>query len=138
MTPKRWQQIEDIYKTAIDLPTDERTAFLTEACAEDDPLRTAVDALLTRHMQAGDFVETPPLTADLTRTELLPEADPLSGRRIGAYRLERELGRGGMGAVYLGVRADNAFQKQVAVKLIKRGMDTDFILRRFRRERQIL
>jgi serine/threonine protein kinase/tetratricopeptide (TPR) repeat protein len=72
-------------------------------------------------------------------TELLPPPDDtLIGRRVGAYRLVREIGRGGMGAVYLGVRADNEFQKRVAVKLIKRGMDTDFILSRFRRERQIL
>jgi serine/threonine protein kinase/tetratricopeptide (TPR) repeat protein len=60
------------------------------------------------------------------------------GRRIGAYRIERELGRGGMGTVYLAVRADDQYQKQVAIKLIKRGMDTDYVLRRFRTERQIL
>ena len=60
------------------------------------------------------------------------------GRRVGAYELKREIGRGGMGAVYLAVRADSAFQKSVAIKLVKRGMDTDFILRRFRNERQIL
>jgi eukaryotic-like serine/threonine-protein kinase len=138
MTPERWQQIEDIFQTAVDLPTAERTAFLTEACAEDDVLRTQVDLLLTQYMQAGDFIETPPLTADLDWLATLAESDPLIGRRIGAYRLEREVGRGGMGAVYLGLRADNEFQKRVAIKLIKRGMDTDFILRRFRRERQIL
>ena len=60
------------------------------------------------------------------------------GRRLGAYRIEREIGRGGMGAVYEAVRADNEFRKRVAIKLVKRGMDTDFILRRFRKERQIL
>ena len=58
--------------------------------------------------------------------------------RVGAYRLIRELGRGGMGAVYLGVRDDDAFQKRVAVKVLKRGMDTDAIVRRFRHERRIL
>ena len=60
------------------------------------------------------------------------------GRRIGAYRLEEEIGRGGMGAVYRAARVDGEFDQTVAVKLIKRGMDTDMILRRFRRERQIL
>lgn len=60
------------------------------------------------------------------------------GRRIGAYRLEEEVGRGGMGTVYRAVRVDGEFDQTVAVKLIKRGMDTDMILRRFRRERQIL
>src|SRR4028118_840385 len=60
------------------------------------------------------------------------------GRRIGVYELKREIGRGGMGAVYLAERADGEFYQTVAVKLIKRGMDTDMILKRFRRERQIL
>jgi serine/threonine protein kinase len=60
------------------------------------------------------------------------------GSRIGAYRIVEEIGRGGMGAVYLACRDDQAYEKRVAVKLIKRGMDTDVILRRFRHERQIL
>src|SRR5687768_17974874 len=60
------------------------------------------------------------------------------GRTVGAYRLDEEIGRGGMGAVYRATRVDGEFDQKVAVKLIKRGMDTDMILRRFRRERQIL
>src|SRR4029077_6234941 len=59
-------------------------------------------------------------------------------RRLGAYRIEREVGRGGMGAVYEALRVDNEFTLRGAIKLVKRGMDTDFILRRFRNERQIL
>ncbi|MGH9838838.1 MAG: protein kinase domain-containing protein [Blastocatellia bacterium] len=132
MTTERWQQTEDIYQTAVYLPEDQREEYLAAVCAGDDELRTTVGTLLTRHAQAGEFTETLPLTADLLT------GDPLIERRVGAYRIVREIGRGGMGAVYLGARADNEFQKRVAVKLIKRGMDTDFILRRFRRERQIL
>lgn len=64
--------------------------------------------------------------------------DSMIGRQIGVYRLVRELGRGGMGAVYLADRVDGEFDQTVAIKLIKRGMDTDLILKRFRRERQIL
>jgi non-specific serine/threonine protein kinase/serine/threonine-protein kinase len=64
--------------------------------------------------------------------------DTSIGRRIGAYRIVRELGRGGMGAVYLAERADQEFTKQVAIKLLKRGTDTDEVLRRFRSEREIL
>jgi serine/threonine protein kinase len=59
------------------------------------------------------------------------------GRRIGAYRLDEEIGRGGMGVVYRATRVDGEFDQTVAIKLIKRGMDTDLILKRFRRERQI-
>jgi serine/threonine protein kinase/tetratricopeptide (TPR) repeat protein len=124
MTIERWQQTEDLFQTAIGLPEAERAAYLDVACADDDALRTRVFTLL--QTQAGEHTET------------LPLEDPLIGRRVGAYRLESEIGRGGMGAVYLGVRADHEFEKRVAVKLIKRGMDSDFILRRFRRERQIL
>lgn len=64
-------------------------------------------------------------------------ANVMIGRRVGAYRLEEEVGRGGMGVVYRAVRVDGEFDQTVAIKLIKRGMDTDLILKRFRRERQI-
>src|SRR5678815_5241979 len=67
----------------------------------------------------------------------IPEAS-IIGRRIGVYRLDEEIGRGGMGAVYRATRVDGEFDQTVAIKLIKRGMDTDLILKRFRRERQIL
>ena len=62
----------------------------------------------------------------------------LADSRLGVYRLVREIGRGGMGSVYLAVRADDEYHKRVAIKLVKRGMDTDFVLKRFRNERQIL
>lgn len=127
MTVERLEQTEDIYQTAIALPVDQREEYLDRSCQGDDELRTAVNTLLMQKAK----------TSDLNELQVV-DADPLIGRRVGAYRIEREIGRGGMGAVYLGVRADNEFQKRVAVKLIKRGMDTDFILRRFRRERQIL
>jgi serine/threonine protein kinase/Tfp pilus assembly protein PilF len=64
--------------------------------------------------------------------------DSMIGRRIGVYELKKEIGRGGMGAVYLATRADGEFHQTVAIKLVKRGMDTDSVLKRFRRERQIL
>ncbi|HEX5691758.1 MAG TPA: serine/threonine-protein kinase, partial [Roseiflexaceae bacterium] len=126
-TTERWEETEDFYRTALSLPPEQHDAYLAGACADDDPLRTVVGTLLLCHTQADECAETLPL-----------EEDSLIGQRIGAYQLVRELGRGGMGVVYLAERADNEFRKQAAVKLIKRGMDSDFILRRFRRERQIL
>ena len=65
-------------------------------------------------------------------------APDLSGIPVGPYRLIREIGSGGMGTVFLAVRTDDAFQRRVAIKVLRRGMDTDAIVRRFRHERQIL
>src|SRR5262249_37724962 len=141
MTPERWEQVEEIFNAALDLPVDERGAFLSEACGDDLSLRKQIEYLIKCHEQAGAFIETPAEIHD----SLLPDCHPVTlqpdamvGRQIGVYRLVREIGRGGMGAVYLAVRADDQYQKRVALKLIRRGMDTKDILRRFRHERQIL
>ena len=75
---------------------------------------------------------------DVTKPPEAEGSDAIAGLRVGPYRLVRELGRGGMGTVYLAVRDDDAFHKRVAIKVLKRGMDTDAIVRRFRTERQIL
>src|SRR5215813_14329780 len=140
MTPERWQQVEEIFQTALDLPEAKRESYLCEACAGDDTLRDEVVNLIAYH-KTGDAVlqELAPAQAQAQALDsLATDRDPLIGRRVGAYRIEREIGRGGMGAVYEAVRADKEFSKRVAIKLVKRGMDTDFILRRFRKERQIL
>ncbi len=141
MTPERWQHIEEIFQTALDLAPGERERFITNACTGDAELQREVETLLTQYEQAGDFIDEP--LYDQTGVQALAslindEGDPMLGRLVGAYKIEREIGRGGMGAVYLATRADNVFQKKVAIKVVKRGMDTDFILRRFRRERQIV
>ena len=148
MTPERWQQIEDLFQTAVDLPPEERRPYISMAAGQDDTLREQVVALVAQYEAAGDFIEEPALNqshlnptdpyATSAVTGPLDMVDPSIGRRIGVYILSREVGRGGMGAVYEAFRADGEFKQRVAVKLIKRGMDTDFILRRFRNERQIL
>jgi serine/threonine protein kinase/Tol biopolymer transport system component/tetratricopeptide (TPR) repeat protein len=138
VTPERWKQIEGVFDAAIDLAPAEREAYLTTACGGDAELRRQVELLIRSHEEAGAFIEEPAVAGVLSEGGKFEEEAPFIGRRVGSYRLVRELGRGGMGAVYLAVRADDEFQKRVAVKLVKRGMDTDFILRRFRQERQIL
>jgi eukaryotic-like serine/threonine-protein kinase len=141
MTPERWQQVEDVFQTALDLAPDERARYITRACADDEDLRSQVVVLLTQYEEAGDLLtETLSVPGGLHALAALinDEHDPMIGQRVGAYRIEREIGRGGMGAVYEAMRADNVFRRRVAIKLVKRGMDTDFILRRFRNERQIL
>lgn len=140
MTPERWQQVEEIFQTALDLPSANRASYLSKACGEDLSLRKQVVNLLAYHESAErPFDNLIPAAAQAKPDDTLAdEVDPMIGRRIGAYRIEREIGRGGMGAVYEATRADKEFTKRVAIKLVKRGMDTDFILRRFRKERQIL
>lgn len=109
-----------------------RTAFLDAACQGDDELRREVESLLETEAEVGDFIETPVF-------RIHGDTEPLAlGQRVGAYRIVRELGRGGMGSVYLAERADEEFDQQVALKVVRRGMDTDEIVRRFRGERQIL
>jgi Tol biopolymer transport system component/serine/threonine protein kinase/tetratricopeptide (TPR) repeat protein len=147
MTPERWKQVEEVFQAALDLPRDERPKFIGEASAHDEALRQQVEALVAQYEAAGNFIEEPAFAVEGFNPGSTPfrttkptdfENDPMAGARVGAYKIVREIGRGGMGAVYLAVRADSEYQKRVAIKLVKRGMDTDFILRRFRNERQIL
>ncbi len=141
MSPERWKKIGEIFETAaeIALPA-ERVRFLTEACGEDAELRSEVEKLLRQDAAAADLLSAPLMDHSGLHVfaEMIENHDPMIGKIVGVYRLEKEIGRGGMGAVYLAERADGSFRQRVAIKLIKRGMDTDFILRRFRQERQIL
>ena len=94
---------------------------------------------MTTHDSAGNFIQQPALIdAGLVTIDEHERSPAITGQQIGSYKVIRELGRGGMGAVYLAARADESFDKQVALKLIKRGMDTDAIIKRFVMERQIL
>src|SRR5512132_478265 len=140
MTPERWRQVEEIFQAALDLSPGERTRYVSEVCAEDSELKRDVEVLLSQYDSAGELLEEPIYgNTELNMLEsFVEEQDPMLGRRLGSYRIDREIGRGGMGAVYESSRADNEFHKRAAIKLVQRGMDTDFILRRFRKERQIL
>src|SRR5437762_434417 len=140
MTPERWRKVEEIFQVAIDLSSEERGPYVCRACADDPTIKQDVEALLSQHDSAGELLEHSPYgDTDVAAFDyFVEEDDPMIGRRLGAYQIEREIGRGGMGAVYEATRVDNEFNKRAAIKLVKRGMDTDFILRRFRKERQIL
>jgi eukaryotic-like serine/threonine-protein kinase len=138
--PERWQVIEAALEAALQVRTDERPALLTKLCGDDEELRREVDSLLAAHAAADGFLTTsaesfasPYLVAAAAR-----EPGDAPEALIGRYRLIEEIGRGGMGRVWLASRADGQFDQQVALKLVKRGMDTDEILARFLRERQIL
>jgi len=137
----RWAEIDDLFARALDRPPDERTAFLRATCGDDPDLYHAVVDLLESDAAAEEALGE---SATEFAAHLLNEAaaeqdrDLAPGTRVGPYRIDGELGRGGMGTVYRAARADGTFEKAVALKLVKRGMDTDEVLRRFRYERQIL
>ncbi len=120
-------------------PAD-RARLLDEACAGKPSLRSDIESLLAAHASAGGFLEAPALEENLASPSSPGKADAAGhlGRTIGAYRLERVLGAGGMGTVYLAERADAEFEHRVAIKLIRPGLGTEDILQRFRNERQVL
>jgi eukaryotic-like serine/threonine-protein kinase len=131
--PERWQRLKNILADALEQSSfKERTAMLRQSCADDTELLQELEKLLAH--DAAVFEEF----ADYVATRLRHEGSDRTGERIGAYAVVRELGRGGMGAVYLAERADGQFEKHVAIKVLKRGTDTNELLRRFHIERQIL
>jgi serine/threonine protein kinase/tetratricopeptide (TPR) repeat protein len=131
--PARWQRLKNILADALEQTSfEERTAVLKRSCADDTALLREAEKLIARDTTV--FEEF----AEFAATRLRQDERDRIGERIGAYAIIRELGRGGMGAVYLAERADGQFEKRVAIKILKRGTDTDEVLRRFRIERQIL
>jgi tetratricopeptide (TPR) repeat protein len=139
MTPaaERYSRVQELFDAAVDLPPEQRAALLEKQCNGDAALRREVEALLAEDAQSGSFGEQPRfvISEDFLSVE---SEEQFAGRRFGVYEVIREIGRGGLGAVYLAARADDEYRKEVALKLIRRGLDTDDILRRFRTERQIL
>lgn len=140
MNALRWERLKAVFAEAIQCDTTiARAAFVRDALADDATLREEAESLLAQArlllQEADDPFEQ---CADEAAIALRRHDPSQVGRRIGAYEIRREIGRGGMGTVYLAERADGQFQKQVAIKLLKRGTDTDEVLRRFSAERHIL
>jgi serine/threonine-protein kinase len=134
MTSERQQRLEQLFDVASRLEPGERASYLNDACGEDSDLRREVESLI--RAEAGADALLGAAVGDAAREWAASPA--FVGRRVGAYDLVKELGRGGMGAVYLGVRADDEYRKEVAVKLIRIGVDDPEMRRRFLLERQIL
>ncbi len=133
MTSEIQDLTDRIFYRAKGFAPGRRTAFLAAACGGDPELRREVESLLAAadEMDEG-FLETPVLPLGDRPHELR------TGSRLGVYRVGREIGRGGMGKVYQATRDDGLYQQEVAIKVLKRGLDTEEILRRFRHERRIL
>jgi serine/threonine-protein kinase len=129
-----------LFDRALELPEAGREAFLGAECGDDEALRGEVLALLRADATGHSVLDAGAVEALGGAAALAAQegADAAEGGVIGPYRLVRRIGVGGMGAVYLAERADGQFEQRVALKIIKRGMDSDEILRRFHAERQIL
>jgi serine/threonine protein kinase/tetratricopeptide (TPR) repeat protein len=137
MTPERWQQVKSLFNRALECEPAARAAFLAQEGGEDSELRHEVESLLATHDDADDRFEKPPLHLQSAFLDEDSSAAML-GQHVGPYRLVRELGWGGMGTVYEAVRADEEFRKRVAIKVVRREMASQMIVRRFKHERQIL
>jgi eukaryotic-like serine/threonine-protein kinase len=134
MDPVRWQRMQDLFERASSLDPDQRSSYLDSLSRDDPTLRDDVESLLRAADQAGQFIDSAISGAAATGG-----ASPLSpGARVGRYRIVSEIGRGGMGAVFLAERADDEFRQRVALKVVREAELRPDLPRRLRAERQIL
>ena len=135
MTSDRWHKLKSILADALEKDSrSDRTAVINQSCADDDDLLREVESLIAEADAADAFEECAEgLAIDIPADELSDV-----GQRVGPYVIVRQLGRGGMGTVYLAARADGYFEKEVAVKVLNRGSATEEVVRRFRAEREVL
>ena len=142
--PVRWARIEAVLDEVLNRDPLEWHALLNERCGGDKELRAEVESLLRVAEPASQFLDSPPanaaaaLVADEKHGPQSLALEAYVGRRVGAYRIVRQLGRGGMSYVFLAERADGDYTHQVALKLLRPGLDTEIDQARFRAERQIL
>ncbi len=130
----------EILGATLDLPPEDRHAFVSRSCSGDETLQRLVEELLSRAAESSGILDRPlsPSAAGILQDLAEGEAAVSGIESVGSYRLVRELGRGGMGIIFLAERAEGGFQQKVALKLIKKGLDSEEIVARFLRERQIL
>ncbi len=140
LDPQRWDRLKTILGEALEQNSSAaRVALVERRCGQDTDLLEEAESLLAEaEALLNERTDSFEDCARNAASTFWQEGPPRSGQRVGAYVIVRELGRGGMGTVFLAERADGQFEKQVAIKILNRGADTAEILRRFRAERQIL
>jgi len=136
MEAERWQQIETVFHIVLDCAPEKREALLDSACNGNTEVRAEVESLLAAYPETGFTRDQAFQDAVKLLEKSVEHVQP--GRQIGPYRIVREIGRGGMGVVYLAARADEVIERLVAIKVIRRGLATDDVIQRFRSERKIL
>jgi serine/threonine-protein kinase len=141
MREQDWSRVGGILDRLLEAAPEQWPELVEESCGDDKELQLEVMDLLGRYSKARRFLDTPPVAASGTLIKELAsqaESPAMEGRRIGAYRLVRQIGAGGMSRVFLAERADGQFQQEVALKVMRPGFDSEIESARFRAERQIL
>jgi serine/threonine protein kinase len=136
MTSDELSRIQEIYEKALSKSNAIRNAFLAEECQGKPEIREEVERLLKARGSVPAWLEQP--VAGLARAFVGAEPPKREGRRLSGYTLIREIGRGGMGSVYLAERSEGVFRRQVAVKLVLPSLNTAGVMLRFQQERAIL
>jgi eukaryotic-like serine/threonine-protein kinase len=137
MTPEEWHEVKQVLQTALELPPELRESFLDSACPREGSIRSEVESLLRSHDEDEIFLERSVAVSPASLLDNAPSPCRVGGR-LGPYKLLDQIGEGGMGAVFRALRADGLYDKQVAIKIIRSGLSSEFFLSRFRNERQIL
>ena len=132
-----WQKIEEAVALAPEIPTERRAAWLDEFCAGDAKLKAEIESLLAFENESDNFLETP-ISSRIAAILPADDEESFAGKQFGHYKIVREIGRGGMGAVFLAERSDGEFDQQVALKIVRQTLIDKESENRFRRERQIL
>lgn len=137
MTPEQRELVKDVFGNAREMSVDARAAYVCDACGTDPVVLREVQRLLAAEQSAGsEFLRV--ATAQLEPERVDSPGPSMAGRRLGAYQIVDLIGAGGMGEVYRAFRADDQYRKEVAIKLVRGGQDSQAIFNRFRNERQIL
>jgi len=116
MKPERWEQLDQLFHTALEQAPDQRAAFLDKVCAGDESLRRQVEALLGAHERAGSFIQQPAFEVE-ARLLANDQPDSVVGQTLGHYKIITSIGAGGMGEVYLS--QDMQLGRKVALKLLR-------------------
>ena len=135
MDGKRYKQVKSLFADLVLLDPDDRDKVIIEKCGSDDELKAELHTLLKSYDDSKDFFE---IQSNFDESQTDPQTDPMIGNHIGPYLIEREAGEGGMGIVYAGKRDDKQFEQKVAIKILRQGFTSHYLLKRFEIERQTL
>lgn len=135
MNKERLNKVKELFDKASDINKDERESFISSECGDDTELKQEIVSLFSSLEETKDFLEKPLTISELDNTGFV---DPYIGKEIGSYIIDGEAGVGGMGMVYSGKRNDKEFEQKVAIKILKHGISSDYLLKRFQIERQTL